>query len=67
MMLGLRMNSGVRSEEFKALHGCLPESCFGDKLRMLTDRGLLQYQNHSWQLTREGQDLQNTVLVELMD
>ena len=67
MMLGLRMNDGVRPEEFEALHGCSPESCFGHKFRTLVDRGLMQFRDHSWQLTRAGMDLQNTILVELMD
>ena len=67
MMLGLRMNDGIRAEEFRALHGCSAESCFGGKLRALADRGLVQFRDNSWRLTREGMDLQNTVLVELMD
>ena len=67
MMLGLRMNRGVGEREFSAMHGVSLEACFGERLRALRGRGLVLYENGFWRLTRDGMDLQNTVLVELMD
>ena len=67
MMLGLRMNRGVREDEFYRLHGRTVETCYGEKLAVLEKDGLINHQNGSWYLTRMGMDLQNYVLTELMD
>ncbi len=67
MMLGLRMNRGVREDAFLARHGVTLESCYGSRLSLLQARGLLLREDGAWRLTRKGMDLQNMVLVELMD
>ncbi len=67
MMLGLRMNRGISETEFKKLHHVSLKSCYGNKLQSLADRNLIQYKKPFWSLTRQGMDLQNMVLVELMD
>ncbi len=67
MMLALRMNDGVREEDFFRMHGMFPEQAFGDKLFRLQETGFLKKENDSWRLTRKGMDFQNQVLVELMD
>ncbi|MBQ9211843.1 MAG: radical SAM family heme chaperone HemW [Clostridia bacterium] len=67
MMLGLRMNAGVAEEDFVRLHGVSLESCFGDQLRLLASRDLVYQKDHAWRLTRQGMDLQNMVLVDLME
>ena len=67
MMLGLRMNRGVREEDFRRLHGTTVDACYGDKLRVLEKDGLIIRCDGSWRLTRRGMDLQNYVLTELMD
>ena len=67
MMLGLRMNRGVNAEEFQTIHGKSIESFYGEKLHLLTLRGLVRFEDNCWRLTRAGMDLQNSVLVELME
>ena len=67
LMLGLRMNRGVSEKRFLDMHGISLEVCFGDKIRVLTERGLLFRSDGHVRLTRLGMDLQNTALVELMD
>lgn len=67
MMLGLRMNRGVEENRFRRLHGVSLESCWGDTLRHLAERGLTEHTDGCWRLTRRGFDIQNSVLVELMD
>ena len=67
MMLGMRMISGVSEIDFEKMHQVSLESCYGKRLRSLEERGLVQYQKPFWSLTRQGLDLQNMVLVELMD
>ena len=67
MMLGLRMNAGVGDSEFLDRHGCLPQAIWDDQLNSFVRQGLLRHEGGRWQLTRRGQDLQNSVLVDLMD
>ena len=67
LMLGLRMLCGVSEPQFLKLHNCSLESCYGDKLIRLQEKGLLRKEESAWKLTRRGLDIQNTVLVELMD
>ena len=67
MMLGLRMKKGVNENRFAKMHGMTLFDAFGQKLSELEKKGLLQYVDGYWQLTRRGFDIQNAVLVELMD
>ena len=67
MMLGLRVMEGVSSADFMRRHGKTIEEAFGDKLRPLINKELLENKNGFVKLTRKGMDVQNAVLVELMD
>ncbi len=67
LMLGLRMLRGVSEPQFLKLHNRSLETCYGDKLLRLQEKGLLRKEESAWKLTRRGLDIQNTVLVELMD
>jgi len=67
LMLGLRMTRGVSESAFSARHGATLESCYGERLRSLAARGLMEYAGGFWRLTRRGMDVQNAILVELMD
>ena len=67
MMLSLRMNRGISESRFLELHGMTVESCYGDKLESLRQKGLLQHENGTWFLTRRGMDIQNSILVEFME
>ena len=67
LMLGLRMNEGVKETEFEKLHGVQLDSIYGEKLRKLELQGLLVHSDHSWKLTRRGFDIQNSILIELME
>ncbi len=67
LMLGLRMNRGVRERDFLRMHGIPIGEYYGDKLSELEKRGLLLHENEAWKMTARGFDIQNSVLVELMD
>lgn len=67
LMLGLRLNEGVREDEFHRRHGITLDEYRADTLRRLEGQGLLIHADGSWRLTRRGMDVQNAVLVELMD
>lgn len=67
MMLGLRTTQGVSEKAFSALHGVTLESCYGSRLRALSEQGVVTHHDSWWRLTRRGMDVQNAVLVELMD
>ncbi len=67
LMLGLRMNRGVREQDFLRMHGVPVGECYGEKLSELEKRGLLLHENKAWKMTARGFDIQNSVLVELMD
>ena len=67
MMLGLRMNRGVREDEYMAAYGEPVTARWGFRLESLRGRGLLDHADGCWRLTRRGMDIQNSILVELMD
>ena len=67
LMLGLRMNEGVRESDFERLHGVSLGQVYGEKLKSLEAGGLLVCEDHCWKLTRRGFDIQNAILVELME
>lgn len=67
LMLGLRMNCGVKEEDFLRIHGIAIGQCYGRKLAEMEKRGLLLHENEAWRMTARGFDIQNSVLVELMD
>ena len=67
VMLSLRMNSGMRRSRFRELHGQEPEYWYGDLLERFRELGLITLIDDSWRLTRQGMDIQNSLLVEFMD
>ena len=67
VMLGLRLTRGVREADFLSLHGISLESWCGPALERQTARGLLEHREGYWHLTRQGMDLMNTVLVDIME
>ena len=67
MMLSLRMTKGISEHRFMELHGVSMDACFGEKLREMSEKGLMVRENGYWKLTRRGMDIQNSILVELMD
>lgn len=67
LMLGLRMTDGVSEADFAAMHGVSLDSCCGETLRSLQQRGLLAHENGRWFLSRRGMDVQNAILVELLE
>lgn len=67
MMLGLRTSDGVSEDEFWRMHGARLTDCYGGKLTLMRERGLLAHEQGRWTLTRRGMDIQNSILVELME
>ena len=67
LMLGLRVMKGVSQEDFLNRHGRELEAAFGPRIKVLIQKGLLEYRDNHLRLTRRGMDVQNAVLVELMD
>lgn len=67
LMLGLRTTEGVSEARFERMHGVSLESCYGDRLCALQQRGLIAWRDGWCRLTRRGMDVQNAILVELMD
>jgi oxygen-independent coproporphyrinogen III oxidase len=66
MMLGLRMTRGVKDEDFTHMHGMSIREAFGEKLDKPIQNGLLEWREDALRLTRQGMDLQNSVLVDLL-
>lgn len=66
MMLGLRTMEGVSEADFQRMHGISLDACYGEALRDLEVRGLIERRDGFCRLTRRGMDVQNAVLVELM-
>ena len=67
LMLGLRLNEGVRDADFAARFGYPLDSRWGAQLQSLERRQLVVREDGCLRLTRRGMDIQNSVLVELMD
>lgn len=67
MMLALRMNRGISDSVFHSMHGISIDSCFGEKLRYMSENGLMMHKNGAWFLTRKGMDVMNSILVEFME
>lgn len=66
MMLGLRTMDGVREEAFLAMHGISLADAYGRKLQKPLQEGLIRWEMGRVFLTREGMNLQNRILVEIM-
>lgn len=67
MMLGLRTTQGIREADFLTLHGVSMTTLYGSALQAAENQGLMIHENGIWRLTRQGMDLQNTVLLSFME
>jgi len=66
MLLGLRMMDGVSRPTFRERFGIDPADRFAPAVRKLTDRGLLDVDDHCIRLTRRGLLLADTVQAEFI-
>lgn len=66
MMLGLRTMEGVRENEFLQMHGISLRDAYGQKLQGPLRQGLIRWEEGRVFLTREGMNLQNRILLEIM-
>lgn len=66
MLLGLRMMSGVSSDEFRMRYKISMEEVFGEKLQRLTAKGLLIHQTGRYFLSGRGLDYANEVFREFV-
>lgn len=61
IFLGLRLEKGVRLEDFRARFGCSIESLYADQIEELRDAGLLSLDEERLRLTRRGKLYSNEV------
>lgn len=66
MMLGLRTMEGVREDAFLNMHGISLADAYGQKLQKPLQEGLIRWEEGRVFLTREGMNLQNRILLEIM-
>ena len=66
LMLGLRLDEGVSSDEFAARFGEPPSSIYADVVSELSGLGLLEESRGSLRLTRRGRILSNEVFSRLL-
>ena len=66
LMLGLRLDEGVSSDEFAARFGEPPSSIYADVVSELSGLGLLEESHDSLKLTRRGRILSNEVFSRLL-
>lgn len=66
MILGLRLIKGVSEAEFLERFGESLENVYGDRLEILTNKGLLARDAFGYRLTPLGLDLANKVFVEFV-
>ena len=60
LMMGLRLSEGIDLVRYRAIGGTLPD------LTNLTDLGLIEQENDTLRITREGRPLLNAILRELI-
>lgn len=63
MMLGFRLEAGVDSDAFLLRFGVRMEACFGDELRELNQKGLIETRGRRVRLTPSGRDVANQVFM----
>jgi len=66
LVLGLRLEEGVRIDEFMSRHGTRPEAVFGEALRWAEDMGLLERTADCLRLTERGILLSNELFSRLL-
>lgn len=67
LMLGLRLRQGLNLDDFMKMHGKLFEEVFGKQAEPVIRDDLARYTEDGYfQLTRQGMDLMNSVLIEFM-
>lgn len=66
MFLGLRMTRGIEKERFLRRFGKNVEEIYGEKIRKLQEKGLLEEKEGWLRLTGRGIDVSNHVFVEFL-
>ncbi|NLC31703.1 MAG: radical SAM family heme chaperone HemW [Clostridiales bacterium] len=67
LMLGLRMQKGLKLDDFLQMHGENFDQVFGAAAKNSVNQGLAEYtQDGYFRLTRQGMDVMNSVLIEFM-
>ena len=66
MMLGLRTMDGVHEDAFMQMHSVSLRAVYGQKLQKPLKEGLIRWEDGRVFLTREGMNLQNRILLEIM-
>lgn len=66
MILGLRLNEGVRLSDFKDRFGFEVDELYGETVEKYIERGLLERGNDRLKLSGKGQDLSNQLFAELL-
>ena len=67
VMLGLRLNEGVRADAFERMHGRRLEDVYGMRWQRALKAGLVTYEEGVLRCTRRGMDVLNSILVDLLD
>lgn len=66
MMLGLRTMEGVREDAFLQMHGIPLAEIYGKQLQKPLQEGLIRWEEGRVFLTKQGMNLQNRILLEIM-
>lgn len=66
VFLGLRKMKGIREERFADLFGEDIWNCYGDNLKRMIQKGLLEKEEGALRLTRKGIDISNYVFAEIL-
>lgn len=66
VFLGLRMNQGISTEEFKYYFGKRIDEIYGDIINETIGEGLLRIEGHQIYLTDKGFDLSNVVMARFL-
>ena len=67
IMLGLRLTQGISDSDFRQRHGVSLIQAYGEIIKRLVDRDLLEWNDGHLRCTKRGMDIQNEVLTEFME
>ncbi|MBP3917654.1 MAG: radical SAM family heme chaperone HemW [Clostridia bacterium] len=66
LMLRLRLNEGISSEDFAERFGGSFDTVFGKKLQVYVDRGFMTHENGRWAFTPQGMFVSNYILSRII-